>query len=639
MPITLGSNISSMKAQRELSKGSDALSKVYQRLSSGLRINSASDDAAGLSVSSTLKADARVYAQGVRNLNDGISLFNIADGALNELNNIVMRISELATQAANGAYSNAQRNALDTEAQALAKEYFRISRTTTFNGLNLFNGSVDTIRLQSGYGNEGGISANLGGDLGTGTFNSATSYSTQSGASNEVRLADLNADGILDLISAGTGAGFQVQVRLGTGGGSFGAAVSYAAESAGSSALGLGDLNGDGILDLVTAGISGGLGYATVRLGTGSGSFGASTSYTTETNGSRSLSLVDLNGDSVLDLVTAGIAGANGYATVRLGTGSGSFGAATSFITETSGSSNSLSLGDLNGDGVLDMVTAGSSLGSGYSTVRLGTGTGSFGAATSFATESTLSYGVSLGDLNGDNILDIVTAGNNFIDGYATVRLGTGTGSFGAATSFATETDSSYGLSLGDINGDGHLDLVTAGQAGTGTGAITVRLGTGSGSFGASISYASETNISYSVALGDLNRDGVLDVLTAGLSGVSGSANVRLGATEFGVAPLLSFSLKTATDASWAMSLMKQKLEQLAEQRSTIGAFQSRFDVAVRMLESTIGNFREAASRITDADLAEESAELVRRQILQQANAAVLAQANQQPALALKLLT
>ena len=105
MSVRLGSNIASLGAQRRLADTSSALSTTFERLSSGQRINRASDDAAGLAISDTLRAKSRIYTQGVRNLNDGISLLNIADSAIENLSSIVVRLEELAAQAANGSYS------------------------------------------------------------------------------------------------------------------------------------------------------------------------------------------------------------------------------------------------------------------------------------------------------------------------------------------------------------------------------------------------------------------------------------------------------------------------------------------------------------------------------------------------------
>jgi flagellin-like hook-associated protein FlgL len=464
--ITIGSNISALRATRKVAEATSALGRTFERLSSGQRINRASDDAAGLAIAESLKANSRVYTQGIRNFNDGLSLLSIADGAVEQLSGITTKLSELAAQAANGTYSSTQRKALDAEAQALSKEFFRIARATEFNGVSLFDGDLAQLRLQGGYGVEGGITSGLGGALGTG---------------------------------------------------SFGAGASYVTESYASYAVALGDLNGDGIVDLVTAGASDSSdGYATIRLGVGNGSFGTATSFAMEAGiFSFGLALGDLNGDGILDLVTAGQSdSADGYATIRLGTGNGSFGAATSYATEGI-LSRSVSLGDLNGDGILDLVTAGlSDSFDGYASIRLGVGNGTFGVATSYAAESSISQAVSLGDLNGDGILDLVTAGATGLftsDGYATIRLGAGNGTFGAATSYAMETFSSYSLSLADLNGDGILDLVTAGQDESSGGRATIRLGVGNGSFGTATSYAMESLISRSVSLGDLNGDGILD--------------------------------------------------------------------------------------------------------------------------------
>ena len=130
MSITIASNIASLQAQRKLSSATTRLSTVFERLASGSRINKASDDAAGLAIAESLRTDARVYAQAVRNVNDGISTLAIAEGALKQLSGIVVRQKELAEQAANGVYSTKQREALETEANALCK--FRKSSDTRF---------------------------------------------------------------------------------------------------------------------------------------------------------------------------------------------------------------------------------------------------------------------------------------------------------------------------------------------------------------------------------------------------------------------------------------------------------------------------------------------------------------------------
>jgi len=134
MPVTLGSNISSLRAQRTVNLTSNGLANVYQRLSSGKRINKAADDAAGLAIADSLKADQRIASVAIRNANDGISTVAIADAALDQIGGVLSRLAELSEQSANGVYSSTQRSALANEFIALGSEIERIAVTTNFNG-------------------------------------------------------------------------------------------------------------------------------------------------------------------------------------------------------------------------------------------------------------------------------------------------------------------------------------------------------------------------------------------------------------------------------------------------------------------------------------------------------------------------
>lgn len=150
MPITLGSNIQSLQAQRRLGVATASLSNTYERLSSGQRINKAADDAAGLAIADSLRADQRVALVAIRNANDGISSINIADSALGEIGGVLSRLAELAEQSANGVYSTVQRSALQNEFVALGSEIERIAVTTNFNGVTLLSGS-SSMTLQVGF--------------------------------------------------------------------------------------------------------------------------------------------------------------------------------------------------------------------------------------------------------------------------------------------------------------------------------------------------------------------------------------------------------------------------------------------------------------------------------------------------------
>ena len=150
MPVTLGSNIASLQAQRRLGISTERLSTVFERLSSGQRINKASDDAAGLAIADALRADQRVATVAIRNANDGISSITISDSALGEIGNVLSRLAELAEQSANGVFSVEQRSALSNEFVALASEIERIATTTEFNGVRLLSGG-SAVTLQVGF--------------------------------------------------------------------------------------------------------------------------------------------------------------------------------------------------------------------------------------------------------------------------------------------------------------------------------------------------------------------------------------------------------------------------------------------------------------------------------------------------------
>jgi flagellin len=150
MPQIINSNISSLNAQRNLNTSQSSLATSLQRLSSGLRINSAKDDAAGLAITDRMTSAIRGLNQAVRNAYDGISLAQVAEGALQETNNILQRMRELAIQSANATNSSTDRKALQSEVNQLMQELNRISSTTNFNGLKLLDGTFAAQNFQVG---------------------------------------------------------------------------------------------------------------------------------------------------------------------------------------------------------------------------------------------------------------------------------------------------------------------------------------------------------------------------------------------------------------------------------------------------------------------------------------------------------
>jgi flagellin len=144
MALTINTNLMAATAARNLNNAYSALSTSTNRLSSGLRINSSADDAAGMAVSELMKADVAALNQGVRNANDAISLIQTADGALAIIDEKLIRMKELAEQAATGTYTSAQRLIIDSEYQAMASEITRIANATDFNGIYLLNGNLSS---------------------------------------------------------------------------------------------------------------------------------------------------------------------------------------------------------------------------------------------------------------------------------------------------------------------------------------------------------------------------------------------------------------------------------------------------------------------------------------------------------------
>ena len=150
MAAIINTNVISLNAQRNLNSSQNALATTLQRLSSGLRINSAKDDAAGLAISERMTSQIRGLNQAVRNANDGISMSQTAEGALGEIGNNLQRIRELAVQSRNASNSSSDRTALNNEVQQLKSEIDRVASTTAFNGIKLIDGSFTNQSFQVG---------------------------------------------------------------------------------------------------------------------------------------------------------------------------------------------------------------------------------------------------------------------------------------------------------------------------------------------------------------------------------------------------------------------------------------------------------------------------------------------------------
>ena len=188
--LVINHNMAAMTAARILTQNYSNLSTSVQRLSSGLRINSAADDAAGLAVREMMRTDIRVLNQGVRNANDAMSMIQTADGALSVIDEKLTRMKELAEQAATGTYTTAQRAIMDSEYQAMASEITRIANATNFNGVKLLDGSLSGTGVDGTAGNQMKI------HFGTGNASAEDYYYVKIGNATASALGVGNNNGI-----------------------------------------------------------------------------------------------------------------------------------------------------------------------------------------------------------------------------------------------------------------------------------------------------------------------------------------------------------------------------------------------------------------------------------------------------------
>lgn len=334
-----------------------------------------------------------------------------------------------------------------------------------------------------------------------------------------IAIGDFNNDGIQD-VAAANYISSNVSIRLGDGSGGFtSSAVPEVAVGAFPRSVAVADFNNDGKQDIATTGFA--LGYVSIRLGDGSGGFTSPAVPEVQVDkGPYSIAIADFNGDGLADFATADSASVS--VSIRLGDGNGGFAPAAMPSVGVDGSPRSIAIADFNNDGKQDFATA-NSVSSNVS-IRLGDGTGGF--LSPLQGEVELGFGnnprsVAIGDFNGDGKQDFAAA--NFNSNSVSIGLGNGSGGFAPpAAPLVTVGNAPQAVAIGDFNNDGYQDFATAGSAAS---TVSLRFGNGSGGF-TSPSY-SEVNVGttpLAVAIGDLNGDGIQDFVTAN----DGSDNVSI---------------------------------------------------------------------------------------------------------------
>ncbi|HEB53892.1 MAG TPA: flagellin FliC [bacterium] len=215
MGLRVNTNVTSINAQRNLSSVTNRLSTNFRRLSTGLRISTAADDAAGLAISERLRSQVRSLEQAKRNANDGISFVQTAEGALNEVSSILVRLRELSIQASNGSVSDQDKSTLNEEFTSLVSEINRIGRSTEFNGIKLLDGSSSAVSFQVGFGTTSGIDT-LSVSLSAALSTSLALDSLDIGSTGSTTTAITNIDAAINTISSLRGSLGAVQNRLGS---------------------------------------------------------------------------------------------------------------------------------------------------------------------------------------------------------------------------------------------------------------------------------------------------------------------------------------------------------------------------------------------------------------------------------------
>ena len=578
MPLVINTNVSSLNSQRQLVRSGNDMETAMERLSSGKRINSASDDAAGLAIANRMTSQIRGLNQAVRNANDGISMIQTAEGALDESTNILQRMRELSIQAANGIYTDADRSTLDAEVQQLKAELQRIADSTTFNGQKLLDGSLGTVELQVGNQANQTIDlsipsfspASLGGGGGDVVGEAVSGIAAVQVFNTDGDLV-INGTDISDLSGITTVNDFLDIANADLDGTNVSVSTLVTVEAA---SEGNGILRGTDTLTIAV--IDGDQNTSTYVISDTSNlnelvtKINEDTSVTASLNeqGRLVLSQEGVESIQIADATTAvatGIADATYQFSVTL-TESGSDKNGITISADAS-----ITATELAAFGMNENDTEGNLVGF--------TVDGSDGAA----------------DLTN---ADLINDGDLIINGIEIDGV-----TFSSAAATAQDVVNQINEKSSDTNVVAFV---------TGTNQVGLRAIEG------------EITIEYGESA---DAATVLDI--TGL--------VERNASE-GSSSVQTISIKTANGAQAAISVIDRALEEVNAIRSDMGAANNRLEFTMNNMMNVSEKTSAARSRIMDADFAAETAELSRSQVLQQASTAMLAQANARTQQVLQLL-
>ena len=679
----INTNIKALVAQNAMTKNSRDVSTAMQQLSTGKRINSAKDDAAGLAISTRMEAQTRSLNMAIRNANDGISLMQTGEGAMNEVTDILQRMRELAVQSVNGTNNDSDRVALNDEVAQLKAEIERIATTTEFNSQKLLDGSFKGKTLQIGDKADQTLKIDIGSlklkDLGMGSPAGATNalvggrMSIAAVDAGDILINDQKIDAIVttddleDIITNinnnvdnVTASGFNVVVAKNIGDGvTADGEFDITVRALGASADTVYSISASENMDELVANINAEAG-AVVQA---------------SVNDEGKLVLSNSTGASIT--VTDGSATASTY-----DGGSGFLATATTFkgflkLESDDGNPVRIDMGD--GGTLADVASLGfrpttSDVGSANDAYTVtGSGLTSAGAGTAWGASDIKINGTVIysSEIDTDSFQGKLDAINNFsadtgviasayIDQSFTMTdaqvaaLSTGaTLAFNGTTVFTGSASGSVTDVITAINAQTSktgltAEVTTAGFRLTGSNvqsltvvgstAIAAMTGFSAGTTYASIRLDSVSNTPISIELGD-------DATTIGEHGFLeanvGASDFQVNAASMGVASgssLTGLNVSTDKAASKALATIDSAMETVSAIRSKLGAMQNRLNSTMDNLANVVTNTEASRSRIQDTDYAKASSELARTQIIQQAATAMLAQANQDSQSVMQLL-
>ena len=643
----VNTNVKSLVAQDSLMKSGRSLSTAMERLSTGKRINSAKDDAAGLSISNRMDSQIRGLTMAVKNANDGISLMQTAEGALDEVTNSLQRMRELAVQAVNGTNNAQDRAALDAEVQQLKSEIDRTAKTTQFNSINLLDGSFKNKELQIGDKANQVLNIGIAGakvsDLGMGP--SATGGNVFVGgrlgftdSSNTISTKFLSG-GSLSLVVNGTVI----------------SAIKSNTSGANNTTLDINDITT--AINNSRAGVTASAFNEATAANPGSGIIASTGSFSilvtaTDTGAQVTVKVTNTNSlQEVADKINA----QGGASTVQarindegklvLFNSSGANMTVTD-ATNANAIGTNQAIGFKTGDKFRGMMKLESTTDNPVS----------IGVQGKLANAGTVTDDTANTALRTLGLVQIKAVRSGSVATASTASSETSTEVMKDAYTYqgASITSSTTQWIAGEVKING-VDIYRSGQTTDSTAKKVNLINSFADQTGVFATYGSNSSGSVSITLNSINNrpisvDTGNKTITSAYGGYAshGLVSVNVGDDYYdGTKPtgaggsgssITGMNVLSASSATDAIKSIDNAIEQVSMSRADLGAFQNRLIATVNNLTNVVTNTEASKSRIMDTDYSKETTNLAKSQIIQQAATAMLAQANQAPQMVMSLL-